>query len=355
MGLQIHVTDPDCSYGEAIERFLSQEFPANLDDAGSVLDALTAAFVASGQVRQGPAPSPESLVVLRQKLQQFMDRQLPIDVVVPWGSRKPDDGSVDVAELFAIKQLLALDARVRAHWPAGTRIAVNAEDLGGAYLWPDMSQRVTDTYVGQLTALAALVSGGRVAVMTESSYTTRELFNAAADAVRPGLVDVLLAGVPFSREVALDRLKNVGWVGDLPDEQVGFYMRQYARHYPGQTYSEHLMQLARYYAQAYARYQTSARGPQAPAAVFVNFPQAVPGAPESLFRGRLFYRTLPTRFARTHIPPWRAKGYLEISEAGASPKLSGYHDIPSGLHEVAVDLHGDFGRVTVRADYLVTP
>lgn len=353
MSLTIHVADPECSYATAIERFLAQEFPANLDDHANLLDALTAAFVASGQTRQGPAPSPESLVRLREHITYFITMNRPVEIVVPWGSRKPDNGGVDIAELFAMKQLLALDTRVRKYWPAGTHVSINVEDIGGAYLWPDLPPSLFFDYTKQMTTLARLASNyGPLYVSPESNYTTMFDFTDASERVRPYLESVLLALNSAQRNAALASLEAKGWVGDLPDAQVDFYLRQYARHYPEQTRLQHLQQLARYFAQSYARYVTKARG-DVPHAIFVNFPQPAPGSPASLFLGRVFYRTLPMRFARTHIPPWRAKGYLRVTTNEITPKLSSYHELPPDLQRTFVEFSAGADRVVVQADHVI--
>lgn len=148
------------------------------------------------------------------------------------------------------------------------------------------------------------------------------------------------------------RLAVAGWKGYIPEEQREFYIQRYRRIYPGLSESEYLNKLAAYLGGAITRYELGGTAAPAgvPSYITVSFVPPVPGAPDGLTSRRLYYRTLPAGAARTHIPAWRAKGYLRIhNDNTVTPKLASFGDVPEGLQRCSVIL----GGVRVETDYLV--
>src|SRR6266404_4182198 len=118
----------DNPYGEQIATFIKGEFPLYLQakDA-SLIDLLSEAIVGTGQVRFGSRPSPETLVAIRQVISHWIGQNLPIPFLVAWGSEKPDGSNIDIAELFALKTLSCLNARVKTFYAPGVTINVRIE------------------------------------------------------------------------------------------------------------------------------------------------------------------------------------------------------------------------------------
>ena len=118
----IKVSAPsDHPYGNVIESFFAQQFPgANTNKTSTLLDALTTAIVGSSQVRYGAMPSPESLTAIRRVITESNRQDKPIPILVPFGSRKAVLGEpLDIAEVAALKQLMALQQRVQEHYKPG--------------------------------------------------------------------------------------------------------------------------------------------------------------------------------------------------------------------------------------------
>src|SRR5258706_484891 len=135
-GLTIRVPDLGNPYRDMIAEFLSRTFPANLDNKGNVLEALTAAFVTTSKIRFGPSPNPESLVAIRKVLASAIEGGVPVPMLVPWGSKKPfNSASIDIAELGALKMLMQLQDRVKPFHTPGIQINLRLEDVGGYYLF----------------------------------------------------------------------------------------------------------------------------------------------------------------------------------------------------------------------------
>lgn len=357
MSLTIRSENDADPYAGLVEQFLSSVFPANLDDSGAVLDALTAAFVATGSVRMGPAPKPEGLVALRQRITYWTSRDLPIAVLSPWGSKKSvNDHTVDVAELQAIRRLEALRDRVRRHYAPGIVVQLGIEDLGGDYLWRDEpgARTASSQYVRDLVALGTVLDGGQgwLRPIPESSHVCYTAFEAKADAFLGPLTDILTVGGTR----ALDKLHALGWQGDVPAEMVAWYLRSYEKLYPTLGAYERIDKLARYLAQSAARYQTGAKFADKSWAgqyVQVNFPLPVPGLPAGLADARLYYRTLPLSYARTHMPAWRAKGYVVIgNDNSVTPKLASWFE-PRDYTPLKVRLSSEHATVCIESDYIL--
>lgn len=342
--------DPYC---EVIHRFVKQEFPIFLTDNTDMLDAVTSAFIATSQTRQGPGPSPEGLVRIRSTIRTAIEHNDPIPVLVPWGSKKADNGLIDIAELGAIRMLESLQHRVTNYYAPGVRINVMIEDLGGFCLWRDdptalsASQRYIKDFV-QLTRILD-VSHWLVAV-PESDMATSATFDETAEVMFKLILPVLLTGSP----AALEEAQQAGWKGDMPQAMVEFYLRQYIKMYPQYGRKEHTIKLAEYLAQSWARYRLGIK------TFFswndwvqINFPLPIPGIPPYLGDKRLYYRTFPMRFTRTHVPPWRGKGLLVINGGEVTPRIVSPYEVPTNLHPHVITLDNGDQSVQVRSDYVL--
>lgn len=316
-------------------------------------DILTSIIVGTNKTRYGPAPTPEQLVAIRAVIRRAVDEHRPIDVLTPWGSRKPVLGfGVDVAELCAITQIIRLDTAIRKFHEPGTRWNMALEDVSGYYLWEkdDNFQSIkedSDRYVETMTGLAdALMIAGWAKFVPESDRVGYETFKSKAEEARPTLERFLIGGV--------NDLDKIGWKGTLPQEQRDYYYRTYEKLYPKEREQDRAGRLARYLAQSWARHQLGIRATHR---AFKNgdylqlsFPPPVPGMPESMDARRVYMRTVPADHARTHIPPWRAKGYVCINRGGEPQfKLASWHEAVDGL----VENRTTIGHVQIESDYVI--
>lgn len=352
----------DNPWAGQIERFFLQEFPTPTAKSSLRLDAITDAIVGSNQTRYGPAPSPEVLVSIRAVVKRAIDEKKPIQLYLPWGSKKARPHvRLDIAELMALKQVDCLVKQIgRLHEP-GVRANLMMEDAGGLYLWAGDFTAADDTalYTRGMVQLIKCLGFEYLNAVPESSLinSTRpfEFFNATADEIQP-VLQSYLAGV-----AGLSSLHEMGWKGNLPDEQVNFYLEQYTRIYPNLDDAGRRRILSRYFAQAWARYTLKMKNGFADPndAIIINFSLLPPGTPDVYLERRMFYRTLPMRFARTHLPPWRGRGYLLIEGNTVTPKVTHFGDpVLASLtpHAIAVEtpMVGDaYSTQLVTADYLV--
>lgn len=358
MPLTMRVKNPADPYASLLERAFMLDFPANQSNHRLVLDAVTDALVSSGQNRFGPTPNPEQMVSIREVVRRAIQADQPINILVPWGSRKATTGrTVDVAELFALRQLQCLVRRVTQTYPAGVRINIQIEDLGGQFLWSGdpLALKENHEYTQAFVALVgALDLGPAVEAHAESERLDLGRFAQSAQHMADLVGKFLLSG---GDAAALNTLNKEGWVGDIPAEQVDFYLNQYERMYPHASRTMKLLILANYLGQSWARYALNLKthhGWDKPDFLILSFPPPVPGMPQALAMRRLFYRTLPMRYARTHIPAWRAVGYFEVRGDTALPKIVSWTDpVVANLTPIEMEVSNDSGSVTVASDYLI--
>lgn len=360
-------------YAKAIETFFFQTWPSAVTPTGaSLIDAMTETLVGSSQNRYGPRPTPEVLVSIRDVLRATVAAGEPIRILVPWGSKKTTNdpaAQLDLSEALALKQIRNLGDRLRALWAPGVIFNVQVEDLGGRYLWADdpAALEASDVYVRDFIRLSKLLnfdtnvvgsnSGVRVFTLAESGLGDYASFREMADRLSGPLGTFLRTDDDLVRVNAGAKLRELGWNGDIPDEQVQHYLRSYEKLYPQKTPGERLTTLARYFAQAWARYQLglkTAYPSWGKDFLILSFVPPVPGNPAALQGRRLFYRTVPLKFARTHLPPWRAKGFLRMDREGATPKLVSWNDpIADTLHACTLTVSDGAWSIPLRADYSV--
>lgn len=358
-GVTAQSTDP--IYGTLIEQFIAQTIPAVEVPKGGLLDALTEAILATSQHRLGPRPGPESLVEIRKVISHWTNLNRPIAFLAPWGSRKPGGSEPDVAELFALRMIECLNDRVQRFYAPGIKVEIGIEDLGGYYLWsdePPEAVTLSRLYVERMRLMPYTTGMSYfIRATPESKLVDAVEFTSKAESIRPILEDAIwirLGNGPVSTA-----LEDAGWKGDLPIEQIQFYLHQYMTMYPGKDPAFKIAKLARYWAQSWARYETGAKVDRSldwgANYINLNFAGPIPGMPSQLASRRVYYRTLPMRFARTHLPPWRAKGYLEIAESGeVTPKLRTWGTSEPELTEARVTMVGGGEEQEIRTDYVIT-
>jgi hypothetical protein len=344
-------------YDGHIRQFLISNFP-NVTGAstGDILDLLTEAIVATGQIRYGPRPSPESLVSIREVISYWINRQHPIPFLVPWGSEKPDGSGVDIAELMALKTLKCLQDRVHRHYVPGVRFVIRLEDVSAPHLFfdrPDQARKDAALYTDGFDNLVTILGlRSFITPFKESSKVSESAFNEMADSIVP----IMEQHIMFPTDMGVtERVVRTGW-SPSSEETISHYLKLYTSLYPDAPASMRVHRLARYFAGALARIKLGITGKDAAwegMNLELSFSGPVPGIPADRAKRRLLYRTMPSSITANHIPAWRAKGYLCCNEESTSAKLSSFRDPPSALNTHDVVLHGNGISQMVQADYRV--
>lgn len=344
-------------YSSLISQFITKEFPRKFCGLSTEsLDLVTDEVLGTKSVRYGPKPNVESQVAIRDVLRHWIAQKKPVPFMVPWGSEKPDGSSVDIAELSALKQMKNLAARIAQFYEPGAVFNVRLEDASAPHLFSeeaDIARTNAARYVRDFRGLvAALRIGDVVRPVPESSLITEAEFNRRADANLGPMESALRAHLDSHDEMATDILQAIGWTGGLNMDTTAFYLAQYGKLYPNKTYSQRVSILARYFAGALARRQLKIRGDDPSwEGKFLDlaFMQPTPGT-EGLFNRRVHYRTMPSEFTSQMIAPWRAKGYLKLSNDNeVCPKVASFGDASLAYNEHYTDL----GTVQLRTDYVL--
>lgn len=345
--------DEQDPHAPGIRQFLTAAFPSSLvRDTGTTLEMLTEAILASGQIRYGPRPSPESLVTMRRAISHHLQHQTPVPFVVPWGSEKPDGTSIDVAELCALKTMACLNSRIQDFYPPGAVFHLRLEDVSAPHLFHDRraaARAEAAQYCGGLKLLIQVLGLGFIKPVLESGTVPEAVFDKEADMILPLMGKHLF--YPEHNE-ALEKLMQLGWSGPVPESLKARYLKSYEKLYPDKTAHDRLFVLARYFAGALARKRLglSAINPEWGGEFLeLSFLPALPG---TSFPRRVYYRTMPGTITSLHMAPWRCKGYLRVREDGIGAGLASCQT-RQDYNPYAVDFEAGGHAVSVRADYVI--
>ena len=96
--IQIYSKGECHGYKSLIETHLIKELPQiHVENNSTLVDILTDVLYNTKNIRYGAIPSVEYQVVLRDVLRKYTQNDLPIPVLVPWGSIKADfSAQVDI-------------------------------------------------------------------------------------------------------------------------------------------------------------------------------------------------------------------------------------------------------------------
>jgi hypothetical protein len=345
-------------YAELIAGYVVKQFPQYVGrDKGAMLDLLTDAITASGQIRFGPKPRIENLAAMRAIMAAKIEASEPIPFAVPWGSRKANGGRPDMAELGAIKTLSCLRDRVTKFYIPGVEFGLRAEDLAAHYVYtenPEVSRQQSWEYVQALRGLVrATATEGFIYINPESSYgVSAQQFEGLAEQVRP-LLEKHIANPDDA--YAINDLRDAGWKGALSRETIGYYLDTYAKLYPETTTERKQFMLARYFAAALARAKLGLNGSRKQwngQYLELSFVKPIPGIEPERYPRRINYRTIPESITSNHMPPWRAKGYLQIENDAVTTKLASFNE-PHTYNPNTITLESGSDSQVIQADYVI--
>lgn len=342
-----------------------------------LVDLLSDMIINTKEYRYGPSPDPEHLVNIRSIIRDsIMDNQ-PIQVLVPWGSIKSDfSGNIDIAELSAFQTLSLLYDQVKSVYEPGIIFNIRVEDVSGLHLFQlDKAPRLEysmNWYSNSLALLARVLDPGAwfLIVKQEMNMPNSKDFWKTADNLMPIFLDYLIAteGIltddgfnePYlikHHEKEWGNLISVGWNGFINRTQRDHYLSAYSKLYPNLPKEKYLERLAIYFAGSLTRFKLGMTGkPKYGRCIQLSFVPPIPGMPYGYNHSYVYYRTLPYSQARTHICPWRAKGYLKIEGNKVTSKICSVNDEYPINHLVKAHtiLEGEYGsRATLSTDYLL--
>lgn len=309
----------------------------------AVFEAVANEIIGTKQQRYGPYPNPEHLVSIRSVIRLAIARNERIPVLIPWGGSKQGSTGIDVGELFALRQVLSIIERVKAHYPIGMDVRIRIEDLTDHLLFqnvPGYAEK-TKTYSAKFARLAQILSDGSITPIRESQLGEFHVF-----------LKEMLKIQPVLEAVRPRVLEQIEWSGTLRDIQIEHYRRIYANFYPALTEKERNAMIARYFAVAKVRRLLNATGffDSEPVPLVLSFTAPIPGQSVA---NRVFLRSLPERFQNSHRAPWIGRGYYRIRGSEATPALAGWTGDGHDYTQATMSVAGNEDEVTIASDYVV--
>jgi hypothetical protein len=345
-------------YDPLIENFVFSQFAKHAAKTCSqTMEMVAETIFATSKVRYGPKPSPESQVVFHEIICHYMKQNLPIPFVCPWGSEKPDGSIIDIAELGALKTLCCLNARVKDVYTPGAEFSLRVEDLCAPHLFFEQMAEArleAKLYTDGLIALVKILSiNSFITVSPDSLLSDEPTFNTLADQFVP-IMETHLHNL--TNPVTFKALTEIGWDKPVAQETVNHYLAGYEKLYPNRDLNFKLHVLARYFASSLARKKMGMTGilPRWNGKCLdLYFGKTPPGLEPTRYLRRIHYRTLPCSLTSNHMAPWRAKGYLAITnENEVTPKLASFQeDLTYNQREIT--LASNDTQVTVKTDYVL--
>jgi hypothetical protein len=340
-------------YQDLIVKYFNQEFPQiSKMNHNDKVDIICDIMIGTKEVRYGSLPNPESLVTIRKTIREAVLGDFPIPVLVPWGSMKGDySGNVDIAEVSAINRLIHLNKTVMQIHPKGLDISMRIEDTSGYVLLSydqniELVKNASKQYCDNLIRLITVLDKDKcITPRLESSMEFSEMFDANVKRYVSMFEEYLFESHNSNEKAELPsykRLQEKGWIGIIPNEQRQHYYDSYTRLYKDKDISISIKRLALYFCQSFVRYKLGMTGNKKEWSSYVtaSFVPPIKGLPDDFHSNRLYYRTLPMSQARTHMCPWRAKGYLQINGNQVCAKLTTFNndEINSQLFDSIVTL-----------------
>lgn len=307
-------------YRGLIENFIGSINPNFHVSSESVLEAIMKEIIASQNIRLGPAPSIESQYEMRKVVRYYMEKGLPIPVLVPSGPKKTKSMEiVDVAELSMLNILNCLNNAIKLHYKPGLQIVMRLEDLTGHILEPTEIASMA-MYMGSMIDLVNTLDYRFIEPWPESSSGKRVEFNDRVTVLTPLFMeyidDTQSIAIPenlWGQLESYKRLQHEGWSGLIPKEMRQSYIDKYQKLYPGMSHEECMQLVSKYFACGLARKNINNKG---------NKPEWEGGFLEIAFMQpyhiiyptRINYRSIELKHSKKALSFWRAKGFLKISE-----------------------------------------
>lgn len=299
----------DDVYNELIKNAITLTFPTTVvTNNEQKLEGVVKELIATQNIRFGPAPNPESHVAIRSVVRKAIEKNFPIPILIPWGSKKADNKiSVDIAEIMALKMLSCLNQRISQIYPAGININIRVEDLSGYYIFSDEGDAAitsSQMYVNDFVKLINILGLTTFIIpVKETILCSKDNFNIKSDE----FTELILAYLITSDKIGVENsiatfaaLEKVGWRGLIPIEQRQYYYNRYQKLY-GCDQNAARIKLAKYLASCLARRQLLMRGDDPEwhnEFLEITFCPPIPGVPDSLISKRLYYRTIHAKYTR---------------------------------------------------------
>jgi hypothetical protein len=374
--MKTQILNQEEPYAELLCSHVKKEFPQVVKlTTFELMDVLANTLIGTKEIRYGSLPIPESSVTIRTAIRAAIENNLPIPVLVPWGSIKADfSATLDIAELTAIQRLINLAKITKEYYSNGLEIVIRVEDTSGYTLFTleenlEKIKENINLYSSDMKRLVQILSkdGQEISVQLESemdnAFQFNTIFNTHLSLIEQYLFEswdnVKEYPINTSKMDSYKLLSSLGWKGIISWEQRMHYIEAYERIYPNWKLETHIKRLALYFTGAWTRSLLGMTGKQKHWDKFVqlSFTPPIKGVPEGYNYNYVYHRTLPLSEARTHISPWRAKGYLKINGNEIHHKVTSFNDKDTNerLTPIKMEIYNEEQNLSViiNTDYLL--
>ncbi len=355
-------------YGGLICSHIKKCFPTIVNySSNELVDIISNILIGTKEYRYGPLPSPEHQVVIRDIIKTSIKDNSPIPVLVPWGSIKANfSPALDMAEVQSILRLSQVFESIQKYYSPSLDIRLRLEDTSGISLFQlekdkGLITENSNIYVDNMVKLIQILDAN-ITPVKESDMPLAYKFEYRVKEYSPvieeyltktdGLLDSSLELSPYK-----NLLTYIGFRGIILKAQREYYYESYKKLYPDWGKETLIKRLSLYLAGSLSRFQLGMTGKldEDDKSIQFAFVPPVPGIPEGYNYSYVYNRTLPLSESRTHICPWRAKGYLKIDGNQIQTKITSFNnkEIIDTLIPSQTTLTNGANKIQIRTDYFI--
>ncbi|MDD3265830.1 MAG: hypothetical protein PHC75_01450 [Burkholderiales bacterium] len=331
------------------------------NSSNTLVDTIAQLLIGSKKVRFGKYPSNHCIHAIKEIIHQKIANNEPIPILVPMGPHKTIvNENIDLAEVYALKTLSSLNSRVSKLYSKGLHIYLREEDITGWFLTGTSAnvRESIEKYLANFEMLIRILKyDSFITTFRESQLVNYEdivaLINVYSNPIRNYINDTNYNYDNYQELTSYKVLMALGWKGEIPSEQRCFYRERYKRNYPNKSDFEIDEMIVDYLSISFAKSQFGALVPKHIKNDFIQltFAPPIPGIPQDIACRRIYYRILPVNISRMHLPFWRAKGFLNLSEEEPNLAINNWDD-QDKFYRHMIQLSRESDTVVLTADII---
>ena len=222
---------------------------------------------------------------------------------------------------------------------------------------PEVRENI-EKYLQNLETLISILGYDKIIIpFRESGLSSLEEYNSIIQVCFPIMKNYIkdsesVQYEEYDKLSSYAHLNALGWNGLIPIEQREFYRDRFRKIYSLKSSEEIDELMVSYFSVSFARAKLGAVAPNFLRKEFIqlSFVPPIPGVPNDINSKRVYYRTLPVKVSRIHLPFWRAKGFLKLNKSGVKPSLTSWGNSDLQLHKHTLNLIKNDCSVIISAD-----
>ena len=283
----------------------------------------------SRTIRLGALPSEEVRNDILNRIRYKIERNEPIILTSAWGAMKTISSysrQVDLSEWLAINQFHAIANTIKKIYSPGAIVNIYISDSFYTYLY-GYDNRIEDYIVG-MKSLTEHFPEINIITLSEKSSLIENCdeqceinFNTLYEYWHD-LEDVSINN--SSDLISFEKLKNLGWMGEITPAMRDFYIKRMKGLYPNETLEFLTNKVIHFFAYTLFISQNDLMGRKniEDSTIDVCLLRVPPpNMPKQLYSNRLRMRIAPKKVTNQSAPPWAVGGVLEYNNGNLHIKL----------------------------------